>query len=96
MNQKNSHITVRCTEKQKNMIDKGAKKSGMSTSEYVLKKALNGTGRLRSTKEDMAICNARFQVKLNELIRLVMETQNQQLVEKVKEIQEAEDMRWKL
>lgn len=96
MEKKDQSINIRCTKKQKATVELKAEKSGVSISDYVLKKALNSNGKIKSTKEDMARCNAYFQLKLNELERMVMDNGNLEVLEKVKEIQKAEDARWKL
>lgn len=96
MKQKRTSVNARCTEEQRNTIDKKAEKCGLSRSEYLLKMACNGTSRVQKTKEDMARCNACFQSGLNELEVMIMDTGDQKLIEKVKELQKAEDVRWRL
>jgi len=96
MNKKTETFNIRCTKKQKEDILKKSGKAGVSASKYMLGKALNGTSRVRSTKADMAHCNAQFQTELNKLEKMVVETENPVLIECVKALQEAEDKRWKL
>lgn len=96
MGKKTEQINIRCTKVQKERIAQKAEKAKVNISEYVLAKAVNGTGRVRSTKADMARCNAQFQVQLNTLERMIFETNNQELIAQVKEVQKAEDDRWTL
>ena len=96
MGKKTEQINIRCTKVQKEQVAKKAEKAGVKLSEYVLAKAVNATGRVRSTKADMARCNAQFQVQLNILERMIDETNNQELIAQVKELQKAEDERWTL
>lgn len=96
MEKKDQSINIRCTKSQKATVEQKAEKSGVSLSDYVLKKALNANGRIKSTKEDMARCNARFQLKLNELEQMLVNIGDCELLEKVKELQKAEDARWRL
>lgn len=89
-------ITIRVTEAQNKKIAKKAEKAGLSKSEYIRKKALNGTERIRSSKEDRARTAALFQIALNELEKELQIRGDDVLIGMLKELQEAGDDVWKL
>lgn len=86
-------ITIRCTEKEKDMIQKKADKAGMTISQYMKRSAANTRTRIRSVNEDMA----RHLVELqNDVTALEREQDEGSRKKRIGEIQEAVDELWKL
>ncbi len=86
-------ITIRCTEKEKDMIQKKADKAEMTISQYMKQSAVNSRTRIRSVKGDMA----RHLVELqNDVTALELEQDEKTRKKWIGEMQEAVDEIWKL
>lgn len=68
-NQKTEFMSVRCTHKQKEVIEKRAKKIEKSLSEYMIDCAIAGTERKRNKDKKRAVKLIQKQEKINEIMR---------------------------
>lgn len=86
-------ITIRCTEKEKDMIQKKADKAGMTISQYMKRSAVNSRTRIRRVNEDMVRHLVEIQ---NDVTALEREQNEESRKNRIGEIQEAVDELWKL
>lgn len=99
---KNTVIHARCTDEEKNRIEKRAEKAGLTSSEYIVQSVLKSRTRLSSAGKDMTRTITQFQAGINE-IALDIEKMStvglkniDNLKEKIEEVQEGLDELWRL
>lgn len=101
-NTKNSIMKFRCTQEQEKIIKGKADKAKISTSEYLLKSALNSRTRISGVSKDMTRTITQCQKNLN---MLLVEAQHgaengdldsKKLMDRVNGVQEGMDEIWRL